>query len=165
MIAGWLKIASCIAACLGARGAACQDARVLPDPALTPGAVRTTDMADVCMDRRTRQYRHWSREQADRIMQEYGLPPGPYSQSYELDHLIPLAIGGADEDSNLWPEPRRSIEPEWNAERKDRLEWRMADMVCGGQISLATAQKAIRDNWVDAYRTYMPKAPAGIGER
>jgi hypothetical protein len=139
-------------------GAFGQDARVLPDSALTPGAVRTTDKADVCIDRRTRQYRHWSREQADRILHEYGLPPGPYSQSYELDHLIPLDLGGADEDANLWPEPRRSVEPEWNAERKDRLEWKLADLVCGGQLDLATAQKAIRDNWVDAYRTY-------IGER
>jgi hypothetical protein len=99
-----------------------------------------------------------SRGQADRILQEYGLPPGPYGQSYEIDHLIPLDLGGSDEDSNLWPEPRRSIEPVWNAERKDRLEWRMADMVCGGQLGLAAAQKAIRDNWVDAYRAY-------IGER
>jgi hypothetical protein len=28
--------------------------------------------------------------------------------------------------------------------------------LCSGQLGLATAQKAIRDNWVDAYRTYMP---------
>jgi hypothetical protein len=92
-------------------------------------AVRTTDMADVCTDRHTRQYRHWSREQADRILQEYGLPPGPYGRDWEIDHLIPLDLGGSDEDANLWPEPRRTIEPEWNAERKDRLEWRMADTI------------------------------------
>src|ERR1700730_2418684 len=88
----------------------------------------------------------------DRILAEFGLPPGPHP-SYEADHLIPLDLGGADVDANLWTEPRRSIEPVWNAERKDRLEWRMADMVCGGQLGLATAQKAIRDNWVDASRT------------
>jgi hypothetical protein len=34
----------------------------------------------------------------------------------------------------------------------------LSGLVCGGQLDLATAQKAIRDNWVDAYRTY-------IGER
>jgi hypothetical protein len=119
------------------------------------GPLPTTDRADVCGDRHTRQYRHWSRERADRILQEYGLPPGPYSQSYELDHLIPLDLDGADVDANLWPEPRRSVEPMWNAERKDRLEWHMADMVCGGQLGLATAQKAIRDDWVDASRTYV----------
>jgi hypothetical protein len=41
---------------------------------------------------------------------------------------------------------------------RNQHEWRMADLVCGGQLGLATAQKAIRDNWVDAYRAY-------IGER
>jgi hypothetical protein len=33
-------------------------------------------------------------------MVEYGLPPGPHPD-YEVDHLIPLWIGGADEDRNL----------------------------------------------------------------
>jgi hypothetical protein len=41
---------------------------------------------------------------------------------FEVENLIPLGIGGADDDRNLWPEPRRSIEPTWNAEAKDRLE-------------------------------------------
>jgi hypothetical protein len=52
-------------------------------------------------------------------------------------------------------EPRRSIEPVWNAERKDRLEWHMADMVCSGQLDLHVAQEAIRANWVAANRTYI----------
>jgi hypothetical protein len=117
----------------------------LPNPALTPGVVRTADPADVCGDRSTRQYRHWSRARDDRILAEYGLPPGP----------LPLDLGGADVDANLWTEPRRSIEPLWNAERKDRLEWHMADLVCSGQLDLHVAQEAIRTNWVDAYRTYI----------
>jgi len=83
---------------------------VLPDPALTPGAVRTMDAGDVCIDRRTRQYRHWSRPRDDRILAEYGLPPGLHP-SYEVDHLIPLDLGGADVDANLWPEPRLAIYP------------------------------------------------------
>jgi hypothetical protein len=73
----------------------------LPNPALTPGAVRTADPADVCGDRSTRQYRHWSRARDDRILAEYRLPPGPHP-SYEVDHLIPLDLGGADDDANLW---------------------------------------------------------------
>jgi hypothetical protein len=101
---------------------------ILPDPVLTKGAVRTSDPADVCTDRSTRQYRHWSRARDDHILAEYGLPPGPHPD-FEVDHLIPLDLGGADDDENLWIEPRRSIEPVWNAERKDRLEWNMADLV------------------------------------
>ena len=126
----------------------------LPNPALTPGAVRTADPGDVCGDRSTRQYRHWSRARDDRILAEYGLPPGPHT-SYEVDHLITLDLGGADDDANLWTEPRRSIEPLWNAERKDRLEWHMADLVCSGQLDLQVAQEAIRKDWIEAYREYV----------
>jgi hypothetical protein len=144
-----------IAALASYRHAHAQSPGILPDPVLTPGAVRTTDMHAVCDDRHTRQFRHWSREQADRILEEYGLPPGPYGREREIDHLVPLDLGGADSDANLWPEPRRSIEPVWNAERKERLEWKLADMVCGGQLDLRTAQEAIRANWVEAYRTYI----------
>ena len=43
---------------------------------------------------------------------------------------MPLGIGGADDDKNLWPEPRRGVEPVWNAERKDELEWVLRDELC-----------------------------------
>ena len=61
-------------------------AAIVPDPTLTPGAVRTTDAAEICASG-TRAMRHWSRERDDRIMAEYGLPPGPHPD-YEVDHLI-----------------------------------------------------------------------------
>ena len=113
------------------------DSTIVPDPTLTPGAVRTTNAAQICSTD-TRELRHWSRERDDRIMREYGLEPGPHPD-FEVDHLIPLCLGGADDDRNLWPEPRRSIEPVWNAERKDELEARMCSLVCAGQIDAAEA--------------------------
>jgi hypothetical protein len=99
---------------------------VVPDPAITPGTIRTTDVGEICSTG-TRQLRHWDRARDERIMVEYGLPAGPHPD-FEIDHLVPLGIGGADDVPNLWPEPRRSIEPTWNAERKDELEWRMRDL-------------------------------------
>jgi hypothetical protein len=122
---------------------------VVPDPTLTPGAVRTTDLGDICSTP-TRELRHWSRERDDRILVAYGLPPGPHPD-YEVDHLIPLCLGGADEDKNLWPEPRRSIEPEWSAERKDDLEHRLCQMVCSGELDVREAQSEIADDWTEAY--------------
>jgi hypothetical protein len=100
----------------------------MPDPTLTPGAVRTTNIGEICSTG-TRELRRWSRDRDDRIMIEYG----PHPQ-YEIDHLIPLGIGGADDDANLRAEPRRSVEPIWNAERKDELEWKLRDLVCSGQL-------------------------------
>jgi hypothetical protein len=124
-------------------------AAIVPDPILTPGAVRTTDVGAICATG-TRQLRHWDRARDDHILAEYGLPPGPHPD-FEVDHLIPLGIGGADDDKNLWAEPRRSIEPTWNAERKDELEWKLRDLVCSGQLDVRQAQQAIAGDWTEAY--------------
>jgi hypothetical protein len=126
------------------------DTTVVPDPVLTPGAVRTTDPVEICSTG-TRQLRHWSRSRDDRILAEYGLSPGPHP-SLEIDHLIPLGIGGADDDSNLWPQRRRAIEPDWPAEKKDDLEFRLRDLICSGQLDVREAQKAVADDWIEAYR-------------
>ena len=121
----------------------------MPDPTLTPGAVRTTDPVEICTHS-TREFRHWSREADDRTLIEYGLPPGPHPE-VEIDHLIPLGVGGADDDRNKWPEPRRNIEPQWNAERKDRLEWKLRDLICAGELDVREAQHMMAEDWVEAY--------------
>jgi hypothetical protein len=126
---------------------------VVPDPTITPRAVRTMDAFDVC-SHGTAQLRHMSRERSDAIMGAYGLPGGR-REAYEIDHLIPLSIGGSDDDQNLWPEPRRMIESDWPAERKDELEMRLHNLVCSGQIEIADAQKAIAGDWTEAYRLYV----------
>jgi hypothetical protein len=142
-----------IAAALLASSPAWADTTIVPDPTLTPGAVRTTDVALICSVG-TRELRHWSCERDDFLLREYGLAPGAHPD-FEVDHLIPLGIGGADNDANLWPEPRRSIEPVWNAEAKDRLEWRLRALVCSGQLDVRGAQKAIAEDWTEAYRKFI----------
>ena len=94
-----------------------------------------------------------SHARRDEILIRYGLPPG-MQPDYEVDHLVPLCLGGSDDSSNLWPEPRRSIEPKWNAEAKDRLERFMCDMVCSGQLDIGTAQEDIATDWIAAYHKY-----------
>jgi hypothetical protein len=96
-------------------------------------------------------------------MVEYGLRPGPHPD-FEVDHLIPLGIGGSDDDHNLWPEPRRSSEPIFNAEAKDRLEWKLRELVCSGGLDVRVAQQAIRDDWIDAYKIYMKKIERNVSE-
>ena len=61
-------------------------AAIAPDPTLTPGAVRTTDVSEIC-SHGTRELRHWDRERDDRIMAEYGLPHEP-RLSYSLSSLF-----------------------------------------------------------------------------
>jgi hypothetical protein len=131
---------------------------IAPDPTLTPGAIRTVDVADVC-SHGTAQLRHMPRERSDRILVEYGLPPGPHPD-VEIDHLIPLGIGGADDDKNLWPEPRMTIEPKWNAERKDELEWNLRELVCAGKLDITAAQQAVADDWIEAWTLFV--GPAAV---
>lgn len=65
---------------------------------------------------------------------------------YEYDHLVPLELGGADNDPrNLWPEPGASPNP------KDALEDRLRSMVCHGRLTLAAARSEIAADWVSAY--------------
>jgi hypothetical protein len=54
---------------------AATDLAIVPDPTLTPGVVRTTDVGEIC-SQGTRELRHWSREGDDRILIEYGFSLG-----------------------------------------------------------------------------------------
>ena len=144
-------------------GPALADSTIVPDPTLTPGAVRTTDAAAICSTG-TRQLRHWDRRRDDRIMAEYGLPAGPHPD-FEIDHLVPLGIGGADAVRNLWPEPRRSIEPQWNAEVKDRLEWRLRDLICAGQLDVRRGPAHDGGGLGRGVRAVLPDSPPGRWSR
>jgi hypothetical protein len=144
---------------------------ITPDPLLTPGAVRTTDVNEIC-SQGTSGLRHWSRARDDKILEEYDLPAGRHPL-YEIDHLVPLGIGGSDDDKNLWAEPRRSIEPEWNAERKDELERKLRQLICAGTVAVSAAQAAIAEDWTEAWQCYVegsrehcpsPGTPAAKGD-
>jgi hypothetical protein len=124
----------------------------LPDPNLTGGSVRTGDRQTACGHARESRGR-MTAVRRDEVLRRYGLPTGTHPD-YEIDHLIPLCLGGSDDPSNLWPQPRQGIKEKWNAEAKDRLERRLCDMVCAGQIDIAIAQQAFATDWVAAYHTY-----------
>ena len=67
-------------------------------------------------------------------------------RNYELDHLIPLEIGGDPTNvSNLWPEPGYGQN---NFHVKDSFENFLHDQVCSGSMSLDEAQHEIATNWI-----------------
>jgi hypothetical protein len=132
---------------------------VRPNPNLTGGSVRIDGRDANAACGQSKAHRgSMSHARRDEILTEYGLPPGEHPD-YEIDHLVPLCLGGSDDPSNLWPEPRRSIEPTWNAEAKDRLERFMCDMVCTGQLDIGTAQEAFAKDWIAAYQKYYQGRP------
>lgn len=125
---------------------------ILPDPVLTPGAVLTSDPSVVCHPGYSKTVRHTSGSTKHAVYVAYGL--SNKTGHYEIDHLIPLSLGGADVQGNLWPQSYDT--PTWNATVKDKLEWKLLHMVCKGQLPMATAQQAMARDWISAYKTYCP---------
>jgi hypothetical protein len=138
------------------------DARSLPDPGLTPGAVNpavteATIDTTICVRGWTRTVRPpagYTEELKRRQIREYGYADRRL-RSYEEDHLVSLDLGGSPDDPrNLWPEPREAADG-WNADRKDELEAVLARLVCAHQVLLREAQRAIATDWISAYRRFV----------
>jgi hypothetical protein len=131
-----------------------QDARqvavTVPNPSLTPGATVLVDRSEVCMESNTKNKTVPVALQR-RVFDEYGIRSAAPS-AYEVDYLITPALGGADDIHNLWPQAYTATV--WNARVKDALEDHLRDLVCDGQLDLATAQREIATNWIEAYKKY-----------
>jgi hypothetical protein len=144
---------------LVATPALAQTAHVLPDPTLTPGdAIAGVTAADICHPGYARSVRNVPAALRRQVFAAYGMPEGNHSgycagpQGCELDHLISLELGGSNAATNLFPQP---YDGPWNARVKDRLENRLHNMVCAGEMPLAEAQQAIATDWIVAYRKYV----------
>jgi hypothetical protein len=76
------------------------------------------------------------------------------ASSFELDHVVPLELGGAPfAVDNLWPEPweRSGLVPEgWGAETKDQFENYLHRAVCAHRVLLADAQRQMATHWIAA---------------
>jgi hypothetical protein len=131
----------------------------LPDQKLTPGAVLPAAASQVCTPGWAEAHRNVPDEVAYQVFEEYGLSYGVH-HSYEVDHLIPLELGGSNSIRNLWPQPEGGSNPGYPS--KDRLEDRLHQLVCTGAVPLAAAQHAIAANWWAAYQAYVgaPAPPA-----
>jgi hypothetical protein len=123
-----------------------------PSRKLTPGATRQVNLRDVCgaaADDGTVRVIPVSVQR--QVFQEYGMEGAP-SKDYEVDFLITPELGGSNDIRNLWPEPYYSTV--WNAHVKDKLEDRLHQMVCDGELDLSTAQRDISADWILAYKKY-----------
>lgn len=125
----------------------------LPNAHLTPGATFVGATAtQVCTPGWASAHRNVTYAQYHEVYAEYGVRyPEPYG-TYELDHLIPLELGGDNANTNLWPEP---ASPSPGFHQKDDLENTLHDLVCAGSLSLAAAQHAIASNWYAAYVSHV----------
>jgi hypothetical protein len=123
----------------------------VPDPSLTPGAIRRVSMQDVCAMAHEDVVRDVPTPLRQRTFQEYGIV-NAQAGDYEIDYLIAPGLGGTQDIHNLWPEPYTSRT--WNARVKDTLEEHLHEMVCSGKLDLSTAQRDISTDWIGAYKKY-----------
>jgi hypothetical protein len=130
---------------------------VEPDRRLTPGAVFPgATVGQICRAGYAASRREVPISLKRQILLAYGRPRGRFT----VDHLVPLELGGANlgrdpttgrvvPTANLWPEPSAGPDA---AGVKDRLENRLADLVCRGSVGLALAQRLIASDWIAAAR-------------
>ena len=120
-------------------------------PSLNPDVTSQTIASTICVAGYTAMVRPvsvYTNGVKMKLLRSAGQDPSMASE-YELDHIIPLALGGhprALDNLQLqpWPEARR----------KDRIEVKLQCLVCSGQVSLGEAQTAIAMDWEAAYHRY-----------
>lgn len=135
----------------------------LPDPKLTPGAT-DPEVNEANIKESICKVTHFTWTEghmppasflesiAKQEIKEYGYTD-ENSKHYQMDHLIPLSLGGSPIDpKNIWPQV---LLTKWSARRKDYLEEILHDKVCKGEVSLKDAQDQIRTNWIEAYKKYI----------
>lgn len=129
-----------------------------PDRACSPGAYLSGLTASVLCSPgfHTSTIRNVPESLKHAVEIEYGMPARAYGRTIEIDHIVPLELGGSNDIANLFPEPGSGVA---NYRIKDRLENRLHAMVCAGQIVLRAAQQRIAADWQGLYRQVYGVAP------
>lgn len=143
----------------------------VPDPRCTPGGINPSISADVLRDPRwrTRAVRNCDSSEAQKHIayRWYDIQKprinSNQNQVCELDHLVPLELGGADGMGNIWPQcgPDAVTLKERYFKQKDRVENYLADQVKSGRMDLGSAQRGIASDWTQ----YLPAASRWCQER
>jgi hypothetical protein len=122
----------------------------LPDPRCTPGSIDPAVTqagigSTICKKGWTATVRP-PESQTEHFKYDVAYPAygTPRSKRTELDHLVPLELGGSNDATNLWPEYPPTPNP------KDKVENALNRAVCDGRVSLAAAQQAIAADWLTA---------------
>ena len=100
------------------------------------GVVANTNIAQLCVSGYTATIR--PPVSYTNGLKKQWVPLGHNPNEYELDHYIPLALGGAPKDpNNLWLQV-------WDdAKKKDQVEAQLHRDVCAGKKTLGEAQDEV----------------------
>ena len=145
-----LKPLARLALCLAA---AC--AQAVPGAVLNPDVTPATLGQTICRAGYTKTVRPstgFTNGVKKRLFREQAMDFEAEKANYELDHIVPLALGG--HPRNLHNLTLQSWEGPSSAKRKDRLEVKLQCLVCSGDVALHEAQEAIWSDWKAAYAVY-----------
>lgn len=141
-----------------------KDGYPVPDPRCTPGGINPSVSLDVLRDQRwrTRSIRNCESSEAQKHIayRWYDIQKprinSNQNQVCELDHLVPLELGGADGLGNIWPQcgPDEVTLNERYFKQKDHVENYLAEEVKSRRMALGTAQRGIASDWTQ----YLPAA-------
>ena len=131
-------------------------APTMPDPKLTPGDTLPVTLADIQVRGYSAKVRNVPVSVKREVYASYGIAHWNKGE-YEVDHLIPLSLGGSNSKKNLWPESYLT-EP-WNAHTKDQLEYKLLTLVRAGKVDMKVAQQEIARDWIVAYKKYVSPTP------
>ena len=126
----------------------------MPEEALTTEVQQDTIQQTICVSGYTASVRPsttYTNGVKLKLLREQGLPASA-AKEFELDHRIPLALGG--HPRNLQNLVLQTWEGKNGAKVKDRLERRLQQLVCAGKLLLDDARRAIYLDWSYAYRYY-----------
>lgn len=126
------------------------DGTALPDRTLTPGSALVSAAAVVCAPGYATSVSVVGEDLRRQVLAAYAIAD-PQRDGYELDHLIPVELGGDNGAPNLWPQPRTGP---GNAAVKNGLESHLHELVCAGAVPLTEAQQAIAADWSAANARY-----------
>ena len=104
----------------------------------------TTDASTICVPGYASSVRDVSTATKQQVYAEYGVSYPQALGAYEVDHFIPLEIGGSNDIKNLWLEPAT---PTPGFHQKDQFENFEHGQVCNGTISAAEAQSRMASDW------------------
>ena len=142
------------------------DPPIRPDVKLTPGVLMpNVTVEQLCTKGYANVFnggvRNVPESEKKAVFIEYFGKVPDHPGDFEIDHLISLELGGANDIKNLWPQSYKTTP--WNSHVKDKLEDRMAALVRqelktkghdAAASLLAQFQKEIATDWIAAYQKY-----------
>jgi hypothetical protein len=117
---------------------------VADDMPLNPAVTQPTIEATICSPGWTKTVRpspRYTNRIKIKLIRELEIPED-LLVDFELDHRIPLALGGAPSD-----ERNLELQPWDEAGEKDRIETCLSRAVCAGSITLDEARRRIWTDW------------------